>query len=431
MQTSRANLAIFMKTLRRDAIRVWRAGVVHIGASNLLVRGTALAQRIFLARLLGAENIGHIAVITATLSLIRLPAGAGTFTVVNKLVAESDHDVNAQREIVGTSIWVNLVTTLLVGVCSWFILSNTSWINDQVANRLLRILVFFLPFMILSEVFSNALIGQRRMRTFARINISLSLIGILVVIPMVYVWSLSGWFINLVLVILLGFGLLAWSIRAILSLKWNRVISKKIVTIGGFAFLAQLTGTLLVRFDTLSVSAILGDPSATGIYFTASLVAQQMIFIPGAILVVVFPVVAQKLNDLQGLKELYWELFRKIGALALSLSIFMWLVSPWFFALFGQEFVEAVTPFRILTLGFIARSLFVLDNTYLNALGRTDITFASGVPAAGLTIALNLTFIPIWGVIGAAWATTLSMFLSLAIRQAAVHYFIFHKYAVR
>jgi len=431
MQTSRAYLVTFMNVIRRDFARIWRAGVVHIGTSGFITRGTALAQRVLLARLLGAENIGHIAVITTALSLIRLPAGVGTFTVVNKLVAENDHDVDAQREVVGTSIWVNLVTTVFVGILAWFILSNTSWINDQVANRLLRILVFFLPFMILSEVFRNALMGQRRMRTVAGIDISFSLIAIIAVIPMVYVWYLSGWFINQVLVILLSFGLFAWSIKSILSLKWNREISKKIVTIGGFAFLGQLVGSLLLRFDTLSVSAILGDPAVTGIYNTASLVAQQMIIFPGAILIAVFPVIAQNRDNPQNLKHRYWELFRKIGALSLGLSVFMWLICPWIFSIFGEEFVKAVAPFRILILGFVARSLFVLDNTYLDALGRTDITFVSGLLAALSTIVLNLTFIPKWGVIGAAWATTLSIFVSLAIRQAAVHYFIFQKHAVR
>ena len=175
---------------------------------------------------------------------------------------------------------------------------------------------------------------------------------------------------------------------------------------------------------SLSVGNML-SPQVTGVYNTAALVAQQMLVLPGAILTVAFPVVAQNRDNPKGLKERYWELFRKIGALAIVVSSIMWLLSPMFFALFGQEFNQSVSPFRVLMLGFIARSLYILDNTYLDALGRTDITFVSALFAAICTIVLNLTFIPRWGIMGAAWATTLSMFVSLAVRQLAVYYFIF------
>jgi len=417
--------------LDRDIHRTWQAGVMHIGLSNFLTRLTALAQRVLLARILGAKNIGHIAVVTAALSLIRLPAGAGTFTVVNKLMAENPDDQTVQKEVIGTSIRVNMVTTLTVGILAWGILTKTSWLSDLVANRFLRALILFLPLMIFSEIMKNALMGQRRMRTVADIDIGLSLLAIVVVVPMAYIWSIKGWFVNQILIIFVGVVLLAWTLRRVLSLKWNRDIAKKVATIGSFAFLGQLVGTLITQFDTLSVSAILGNATLTGTYNTAALVAQQMIVVPGAVLTVVFPFVAQNKDNLPNLKKRYWELFRKIGGLAIGMAGLAWIICPWFFPIFGKTFVNSVAPFRVLALGFVAFSLYVLDNTYLDALGRTDITFASGLLSAILAIVLNLTFIPIWGLMGAAWATTISMFSSLGVRHLAVHYFIFHKHAIR
>ena len=240
MLISSSLVARLLTVLRHDARRIWNAGVFHVAVSNFFSRATLLAQRVLLARILGAENIGHIAIVTATLSLIRLPAGVGTFTVVNKLVAENADDIRAQKEVVGTAIWINLVTTLLIAVASWFVLSSTTWLNDPVANSLLRILIVFLPLMVYSEVFRNVLMGQRRMQTVAKLDIALSVISILVVVPMASIWLLRGWFVNQVLVIVLGCGLLAWNLRKILSLKWNGVVAKKIATIGSYAFLGQL-----------------------------------------------------------------------------------------------------------------------------------------------------------------------------------------------
>jgi len=417
--------------LYRDIRRAWRAGVMHVGLSRFFMRFTALAQRILLARILGAENIGHIAVVTAVLSLIRLPAGVGTYTVVNKLVAENIDNQEAQKTVIGTSFWINSITALVASLISWFILVYTDSVNDLVANHLLRVLVPFLPLMIFTEIMRNALMGQRRMKAIAGVDIGLSLIAIIVVVPMAYIWSINGWLLNQVIVIIAGFGLLLWYLRRVLSWRWSSSVAKKVATIGSFAFLHQIIGALVTQFDTLSVSALLKDPVMTGTYNTAALVALQMMIVPGAVTSVVFPFVAQNKDDLPKLKQQYRELFSKVGGLAIGMSIVAWTLSPWFFPIFGQEFADSIAPFRVLVIGFVARSLYILDNTYLDALGRTDISFYSGVIAAASAIGLNLLMIPIWGIMGAAWATTISMLVSLVMRQIAVHYVIFHKYAIR
>ncbi|MDI7275929.1 MAG: polysaccharide biosynthesis C-terminal domain-containing protein [Anaerolineae bacterium] len=426
-----AKAAGVIEGLAVDLRRLWRAGAVHIGVSTWLTRLVQIAQRILLARILGAEGIGHVAVVTSALNVIRLPAGVGTFTVVNKLVAEGTGDPLAQRRVVGTSLWVNAGTTLAVGGAAWGVLSRTSWVNDPVANRLLRVLIPLLPLMIFSEVLRNALMGQRRMRAAAGVDIALAVIGILVVLPMAYLWGLSGWLLNQMLIVVAGFAGYVWLLRPLLGLDWSRAVALKVGSIGSFAFLGQLTGTLLLQFDTLSVSGILRDAAATGVYNSAALVAQQMMAVPGAVLTVVFPFVAQNKGDLPRLRQRYWELFRKIGMLSAGMSAIAWVACPWFFPLLGREFVASVPPFRVLLAGFVARSLYVLDNTYLDALGRTDLTFASGLLAAVATVALNLLFIPRWGLMGAAWATAIAMSISFAIRQLALHHFTFGRQAVR
>ena len=431
MKAVKAEMSGLLETARRDVVRVWNAGAVHIGVSRWLARSVTFAQRLLLARLLGAENIGHIAVVTSSLSLIYLPAGVGAFTVVNKLVAEKAGDESGQSEVLGTSLLVNTLTSVIVGIAAWLILSTTDLISDPVASQMLRILVFFVPFVVYTQVMQNALMGQHRMRRTAGIDATRALVGILLILPMAYLWGVQGWLFNQVLIILVVFGLCAWSLRSLLRLSWNSEVARKIVVIGGFAFLGQLVGTLILQFDTLSVSRILEDPAATGVYNTAALIAQQMLVVPGAILVVVFPFVAQNRRNLPILKKRYSELQRKLGLLVLGMAVVAWISCPWLFSFFGEEFQASVAPFRVLLLGFVARSLYVLDNTYLDALGRTDLSFFSGLLAAGMAIALNLFCIPRWGLMGAAWATTGAMIFSWILRQITVRHFIFYKQAVR
>lgn len=414
-----------------DFQRLWRGGVFHLTAANWLSRGAALGQRIVLARILGPQNIGHIGVANAALSLIRLPAGAGTFTVVTKLVAENIGQHEKQREVLGTALWINFVTSIVIAVPAWFFLAKTQLLGDLVAQNILTVLILLLPVMVFNEVFQSALIGERRLKDVAIVRFFISFFSVLAVIPMALVWSLNGWLYNTFLVIISSFVILIWMLRHMTSLRWNSTTAKRVASIGSFAFAGQLMGTLIYQVDTLSVSGILKDPATTGIYNTASLVAQQMIVIPGAVLQAAFPFVAQNSNNFKILKLRYDELIKKLSYLGFVMVAAAWFLSPWFFPLFGSDFSASVSVFRILAIGVIPSSLCVLDNTYLDALGRTDIHFWSGLFSAGCAICLNFLFIPLWGLVGAAWATTATMFISFILRQAAVRYFIFYKQAIR
>ena len=426
-----SKLVLLNQRVAIDLRRTWKSGTVHLTVANWLSRGAALGQRIFLARILGPQNIGHIGVANSVLALIQLPAGAGTFNVVTKLVAEDTGNHQKQREILGTAIWINCGTTLIVGFAAWAFLRYTQWLGDPIAQNLLRILLFLLPVMIFNQVFQCALIGERRIKAAANLKVMAAILSVGAVIPMAWIWSLVGWLYNQFLVVLFSFAILLWLLRRILSLHWNTDVAKKVASIGGFAFAGQLLGTLIYQVDTLTVSGILKDPTSTGIYNTAALVAQQMVALPGAVLQISFPFFAQNRNDFQKIRARYNELFRKLCCLVLGMSACLWLLSPWIFPIFGPDFSASIPVFRILAIGAVARCLYILDNTYLDALGRTDITFLTGLLSASIAILLNFIFISRWNLMGAAWATTLSMFISLALRQFAVQYFIFYKRAIR
>lgn len=414
-----------------DVRSVWMHGVIHLSAANWLKRGSSLGQRIVLARILGAADIGHIGVVNALLSLFSMPAGAGTFTVVNQMMAENDGDVKKQREVMGTTIWINICSSMLVCIGAWFFLTNTRLIGDPVASNLIKILLFFLPMIIFGQVFQSALIGQQRIKVVSNIRAATSIIAIAGVIPMALVWALNGWLYNQIVVILFGLFVCLWLMRGVLSMRWNSKLAIRMMFIGGFSFASQLVGRFIFQIDTLSVSGIIKDPVQTGIYNTAALAAQQMMVFPVSVLQVVFPFVAKNRQDFEKLKRRYNELIKKIFYLAVVTCIGANIFSKMIFSVFGQEFLSAVPAFRILSIGLVARCINMLDNTYLDALGRTDIDFYARLVSATFAVGLNFFMIPRWFLIGAGWATTISIIFNLVLSHMAVRYFIFHKKAIR
>lgn len=76
--------------------------------------------------------------------------------------------------------------------------------------------------------------------------------------------------------------------------------------------------------------------------------------------------------------------------------------------LFGGDYSRSVPVFRVLIWSAV---LVIARGTFrqgLNAVGRQDVDFRCAVLATSLNVVLNLVLIPLYGVIGAAWATLAS-----------------------
>jgi stage V sporulation protein B len=415
----------------RDMKRVWHAGAVHIGASDWVVQSAGIIQRIILARILGAANIGHIAVVSSSMQLLGLPASLGISTPTTKITAERTGDESGQRDVLVTGFTFILFVSLSVAVVALILLGTTGIVADAVARRLLSIMVAFLPLGVLWQLIISWLAGRQQMRLIAKIQGSMPVIGIMMAVTLSYFWQVRGWLASSIVMIMISFGVSFYNARTRIPLAIDTALLRRMLHIGLFAFLGQAVGTVLLQFDTLCVSGIMKNAEATGIYNTAALAYQQLIALVGGILYTVFPYVAKHRNDLPLLRRRYWELSSKLFVLSAAGGICAWFAAPIFFPIFGREFAASVGPFRILVIGSLFRAQYVLVNTYLDALGRTDVTFVTGLLAMVSNIVLNLIFIPRWGVAGAAWATVISLFFSMVVREAAVHYLIFHKKAIR
>lgn len=417
--------------VKNDIKRIWKAGAVHIIVSRYLTQIIALLIRVLSARFLGAANIGHIAVVQSALAIIQLPAAMGSFTAVNKFVAESHGNRQQENNILSTALLYNLITSVITIIVVYILLFRTQLINDGVANSFLKILLLLLPLIIMTQVFDSFMAGQQQMRRIAKINTILAIMRMGIVLFLSYFYALKGWLLAQSIMFLLSFIFFAVYTKENIKIKYDGSMAKNIIRIGSWAFLGQAVGTVLLQFDTLCVSGIMKDAEATGIYNTAALISQQLVSISGGVLYTVFPYVAKNKGDVEKIKKTHKEMTKKLFILNMAIYLAAILLAPYFFPLFGAQFKMSVAPFRILGLAVIVRSLYILTNTYLDALGRTDLTFVSGLFAAAVNIALNLYLIPKHGIMGAAWATVISLVISFMMREVFLHNFIFQKKRIR
>ena len=181
-----------------------------------------------------------------------------------------------------------------------------------------------------------------------------------------------------------------------------------------FPLLVLYASELVVQnTDVLILSAHL-PPETVGMYFAAAKTMALVMFVHYAVGSAVAKDIA--LLHVRGDREAlvaytrdavrwtFWpSLFAAVGILALGKPL-LWLFSP--------NFTQAYPVMVILGLGFLVRASVGPSEFLLNALGEQKSCAQVAVTAAAVDIALNLLLIPLFGILGAATATSLALVLS-------------------
>ena len=79
--------------------------------------------------------------------------------------------------------------------------------------------------------------------------------------------------------------------------------------------------------------------------------------------------------------------------------------------LFGSNYLAAADSLRILSIGMFFSSFFIVSNNLLSAAGKSKTILFDIVLAGLLNLVLNQVLIPVYGIKGAAYSTTLSLIL--------------------
>jgi O-antigen/teichoic acid export membrane protein len=178
---------------------------------------------------------------------------------------------------------------------------------------------------------------------------------------------------------------------------------------------------LLVRTDALMLGWLI-DAKTAGIYLIAGTVATLVIFGEFAIWDIAQPLIAElhagsRRRELQRLVTLA---ARASLAFAVPAAIFFFLFGEWALAIWKPEFTAGHQALNILIIGAIASAFVGPVTPLLTMTGRQRAaTWVIGVSAL-VNIALNAIFIPRWGMVGAAWATTASSLFRSAAMSAVV-----------
>jgi O-antigen/teichoic acid export membrane protein len=220
-------------------------------------------------------------------------------------------------------------------------------------------------------------------------------------------------------ILLLTILALAWLLRhkeANDPVRLDPALARSSLWYGIRGYGASLFGQMTYRFDQILVTQIAGI-TQQGFYSIAVLLAEKLTHVTNSIQLVLFPQVsastheeANKITAAACRHALFW-----VGCAGLLLFLIRRQLVQ---LLYGSEFLPALLPLAILLPGIFLLSFSKVLSVDLSGRNRRfPSTVAMGV-AMLVNIALNLVWIPKHGMVGAAWASTLSYGLQSVIMIA-------------
>jgi O-antigen/teichoic acid export membrane protein len=172
-------------------------------------------------------------------------------------------------------------------------------------------------------------------------------------------------------------------------------------------YAGNLLQHLNYRLDVFLVT-FFRDTAELGLYMTAVGVA-QLLWLPSvAMQTVLFPRLTSLTDDAHRIGNAA-QVARVMLALSLGMGAMLALVAPWAVPLlYGERFAPSVLPLWLLLPGITAFCIPQVLCAYISAIGKPQINLWVAAVALVMTVIINLSLVPIIGMIGAAIASTAS-----------------------
>ena len=389
--------------------------------------------RVVLGRELGASGLGLYTLVFTIYMFGMQFAAFGIGAALTKYVAEHNENIKKVEEFVSSGVIGSFISGLTVGIIL-YLSSNVIAINffhSPEMVYLLKITAFCFPFIALQKTALGTLNGLRKMNYFALLNIiqNVSVSVLSVVLVILFKMNVTGAVFGFVLPTIVMGPLALGFIKGFFKVpsKLFNTVLRELSWFGVYVVLANSAGIINTQIDSLLIGHFM-DETEVGYYAVAVVLIQGIILVPSAIQRVTTPAIASYhgKNEYENIRKLIKKNLAKTFLITIFFSSVLAIFGKFLIVfLFTEEFLPAYTPLLILLIGYTIYAPIVSIGGALSSIGKVDVIFRISTLCALINIALNIIFIPKFGIIGAAIATSLSLSIAVVIDLAFLRRYIY------
>jgi len=383
-----------------------------------------LLLRIVLGKELGPKGLGTYTLVFTIYLFGMQFAAFGLGAALTNYIAEHKSNISKTKEYISSGVIGSIASGSIMGILlysfSEFISTNFFHIPEMVT--LLKITAACFPFIAIQKVTIGTLNGFRKMNQFAIVNILQNTFVFLTSIFFVLFLKMgvTGAVIGFVVptVIIGVFSLLF--VRKSFFLPPRVILSsvlKEITWFGFYVVLANSIGLINTQIDSLLIGRFMNEIDV-GYYATAVIIMQGITLLPSAVQAVTTPAMATYYGNKEysNIKALVKNTMLNIFFVEVIFLIFLTIFGKYIITiLFSEEFAPAYVPMLVLSIGYLMYAPWMSVGAIFACIGKVNLSFKLNGLCAILNTILNLLFIPKFGLIGAASATSFSLISTFLI----------------
>lgn len=362
------------------------------------------------ARLLGPEGRGVFALAVLLPTLIISFTNFGIVSATTYYIACKHDDASM---ITGNTIIASLLVSLFsigIGLIVTFFFRD-SLFHGISANYLLVALLLIPPTLLVGNL-QGILLGTQNFGQYNFLNLFQTFLLFLLTAIFLFVFHAGIYGA-------LWANILALLLNCIMITKWvwnnygkpswflNKSYLKNAFTYGLQAHLSNVLAYLGYRIDMFLVNFFL-NPAAVGLYAVGVTLVEQIWMVSQTASTVLFPMVSSSGNA-KAVKDFTPLISRTILILNILMAALFFLLSKWIILLlYGRAYLPASSTMQALLTGIIALGTSRILANDIAGRGKPMINTYINIVSVLVNVVLNILWIPSFGIVGAAWASTIS-----------------------
>jgi O-antigen/teichoic acid export membrane protein len=379
-------------------------------AVRLLMLANSVVASIIVARWLGADGLGALAVINVTVAIALQLGSAG-------LPSANTYFIARASRLLGPA-WANALIFALAGggalaVCVIAVAALRPTLFGHVPLELIAIAAASIPFQLVTLLGLNIFLGLGRIARFNLLDAlaqSLTLVNAVAALVLLGagLWTLVSF--NTAAGVLVSL-LMVWMIGRLIKerhdydpVRPDAQLFKRMTRYGIKFHVSVVAAMLLFRADLLIVNHFRGEVEA-GVYAVASQVAMMLMLLPGVVATLLMPRAASQ-SDASGQFTM-----RATRHTAFVMLIICLATVPASFALpvlYGAPFADAAIQLLILLPGVYLIGVESVLVQHFNSTGLPAAIPLFWLATLAVNVVLNLALVPTFGARAAAATSTLS-----------------------
>lgn len=392
-------------------MKLGQTSIVHF-LSRFLSSVLGFFATIYFARILGADALGTYSLVVGLVAWLGLAAEIGVSSAIKKRVSEGTDE--SAYAIAGVSLIALLFLGIAVGV---FLFSDI--VDDYVGYPAAGFVVLMLFGSLAVSVVSNLLEGQKRVhvagilgpiRTGARSALQIGAVFVGLQIGGFFMGYAAGYLFAAVI----GCYLLLRTFEDVHLPDAHHY--RRLVSYAKYSWLGGLRSKAFNWVDILLLG-IFVPSSLVGIYSAAWNIAMFLILFGGSLSQTLFPEMSERAanSGSQTVADLLDAALAYAGLFLIPGLVGGALLGDRLLTIYGDEFSQGGLVLTILIAAALIQGYQRQLTNTLNAIDRPELAFRVNAVFISGNVVLNLVLIYLYGWIGAAVATTVSVAISLIV----------------